>query len=86
VTTKPQMKGLKRMQAQLVKMLVTGLLAALQPEVLKKAVDGLLDIIEDAVAASENKVDDQVVLPMCKLIRTTFNIPDEDDAPTDTVG
>jgi hypothetical protein len=74
------------MQAQLVKMLVTGLLAALQPEVLKKAVDGLLDIIEDAVAASENKVDDQVVLPMCKLIRTTFNIPDEDDAPTDTVG
>ena len=58
--------------------LLMKLLELLTPDVLKKAVDAALDAVEDAVAESENKIDDQVVLPMCKLIRNTFNVPDDD--------
>ena len=41
-------------------------------------IDAGLDYIEDAVIASENKIDDAVVLPACKLVRTVLNIPDND--------
>lgn len=47
-------------------------------EVMKAAVDGLLDVIEDAVAKSENKIDDTIVLPVCKQVREVFNVPDND--------
>ena len=66
------------MQAQLIKMLMTALLAVLTPENLKKFVDAGLDAIEDAVEGSSSKVDDAVVLPLCRTIRSTFDIPDND--------
>ena len=58
--------------------LLPGLLKVLSPEVLRKAVDAMLDVVEDAVADSTNVLDDTVVLPLCKLIRSTFNVPDND--------
>ena len=64
--------------------LIPTLLGLLKGDVLKKAVDALLDAIENAVEKSENKVDDAIVLPLCNLIRNTFNIPDDDDPPADT--
>jgi hypothetical protein len=68
------------MKQELVKMLVTMLFAVLTPENLKRFVDAGLDAIENAVEGSTNKVDDAIVLPVCKIIRSTFNIPDDDEA------
>jgi len=58
--------------------LLPGLLKVLSPETLRNAVDAMLDVVEDAVAESSNVLDDTVVLPLCKLIRSTFNVPDND--------
>ena len=58
--------------------LIAGLLKALSPEVVKKAVDALLDKIEDSVAGSKTKIDDTIVLPLCKTIREALNVPDND--------
>jgi len=66
------------LKEMLIKQLVTVLLSMLSPEMLRKAMDALLDIAEEAVEKSETKVDDSIVLPLCSLIRSTFNIPDED--------
>jgi hypothetical protein len=54
-------------------------LMMLSKEVLKKCVDAMLDIIEDTTAATENKIDDALILPLCARIRETFNVPDEDE-------
>lgn len=45
---------------------------------LKVLVDFILDFIEDRVLGSASTVDDALVLPICDLLRTTFNIPDND--------
>lgn len=58
--------------------LVPMLLGLLSPDMLKKGMDALLDVIENSVASSNNKIDDAIVLPLCKLIRDTFNIEDND--------
>lgn len=41
-------------------------------------IDAGLDYIEDKVEASENKVDDMIVLPACKLVRVVLRVPDND--------
>lgn len=66
------------MKQMLIKQAVTMLLTMLSPEIMKKAVDSVLDIVEDAVAKSETTVDDAVVLPVINMIRATFDIPDND--------
>lgn len=58
--------------------LITQLFKLITPEMLKKAVDSLLDKIEDEINESETKIDDATLLPLIKLIRTTFDIPDND--------
>jgi len=64
--------------AQLIGRLVSVMITMLPKDVMKKAVDALLDKIEDAVVASTNPIDDKVVLPLCSLIRQSFEIPDND--------
>lgn len=64
--------------AKILTYLLPALLKLLKPEVLRKAMDGLLDIVENSVEKSETKIDDIIVLPLCKLIRDTFNVPDND--------
>ena len=66
------------MKAMLIQQLVTVLLSMLTPDMLKKAVDSLLDIAEDAVAKSETTIDDKVVLPLIQTVRVAFDIPDND--------
>jgi hypothetical protein len=51
----------------------------LTPENLKLFVDAGLDAIENFVEKSETDVDNKIILPMCKLIRNTFDIPDNDE-------
>ena len=66
------------MKKALLMMLVQSLLESLTPEMLKAAADKLLDFAEDKVADSETKIDDTIVLPICAMIRESFNIPDND--------
>lgn len=47
-------------------------------ENLKLVADKILDVIEDVVQDSSNTIDDQLVLPVVKQIRETFDIPDDD--------
>lgn len=47
-------------------------------EDLKKWVDMALDLIEDKVAATPNKYDDMLVLPVIAMCRKAFDIPDND--------
>ena len=65
-------------KAMLIQQLISVLLGMLTPELLKKSVDTFLDFVEDFVEDTENQYDDRAVLPICKLIRTTFDIPDND--------
>ena len=63
---------------KVVELLMPILLSMLTPEVIKKAIDSLLDIAEDAAQDSSNTIDDKTVLPFCALIRAALNIPDDD--------
>ena len=63
---------------KLLPMLINVLLSMLTPELMKKFADMVLDFAEDFVLGSKSTVDDAIVLPVCSLIRSTFNIPDDD--------
>jgi len=58
--------------------LLANLLGQIKPELLKSIADKVLDMIEDSVEASKNKIDDAVVLPLCNTIRIAFKIEDND--------
>ena len=66
------------MKEQLISMIVSMAIERLSEADLKKWADTGLDFIEDSVEASENKYDDMVVLPLCRTIRASFDIPDND--------
>lgn len=42
--------------------------------------DNILDAIEEKIERSDNKLDDQMILPVIKFIRFVGNIPDNDGA------
>ena len=66
------------MKAMILKYLVDMVLALLTPDLLKKFIDLVLDFIENTVAKSDTKVDDEILIPICNLLRATFNVPDND--------
>jgi len=66
------------MKAAIIAKLIEIILGLFSPDLLKYFVDKMLDLIEDAVAKSEGKLDDQIVLPLCNMIRQAFDIPDND--------
>lgn len=66
------------MKAKIVTTLIGLILKTLTPEMLKSFADMLLDWVEDAVENSENKIDDATILPLCAMIRSAFDIPDND--------
>lgn len=41
-------------------------------------VDAILDYIEDKVIGSASTIDDALVLPVCDLLRSVLNVPDND--------
>lgn len=69
------------MQISILQMLFNQLLGAMTPEVIKKVVDAAIDKVEELIADSNTQTDDKVLIPIIKLIRTTFDIPDNDEAP-----
>jgi len=62
----------------ILKALIPFILTFLTKEQLIKFADMALDFVEDAVQASENTIDDAVVLPILQRLRDTFGIPDND--------
>lgn len=57
---------------------VVALINALPPDLLTRGADKLLDSIEDVVESSETMIDDAVILPLVRLLRASFDIPDND--------
>ena len=47
-----------------------------EPKVLTP--DLVRDFAEEKVLGSKSKIDDALVLPICKMVRTAFDIPDDD--------
>ena len=64
------------MKAQLISMLTSALLSMLTPELLKKFADMVLDFAENYVTGTASTIDDKIVLPICDMIRSTFDIPE----------
>jgi len=59
--------------------IVAVLAQLLTPDNMKLFADKMLDWAEDFIASTDNQIDDALVLPVIKGIRTTFNIPDNDE-------
>ena len=70
------------MKVWAIQSLLTALMSQLKPEHLRRFVEGGLDAIEDAIANSENVIDDQFVLPVIKQVRVAFDLPDNDEPQT----
>ena len=62
------------MKETMIKLLIKALLSMLTEERLKEFADRLVDLIEDVVSKSDNKWDDAVILPLCALVRKTFDV------------
>jgi hypothetical protein len=67
------------MKAKLITALIGMILKMLTPDLLKSFADMVLDFVEDKVEGSASTVDDAIVLPMCSMVRSAFNIPDDDE-------
>jgi hypothetical protein len=57
---------------------VTQLLEMLKPEMLKDAVDKILDFFEEKIEETETNIDDKLALPLIAMAREAFGIPDDD--------
>jgi len=53
-------------------------LAAMNTESAKKAIDAMLDVLEDQIKKSDTKWDDIVIGNAIKVCRKVANIPDDD--------
>jgi len=66
------------MKTKLLAMSVAMLMRTLTPDLLKSFADMVLDFVEDKVKGTKSPVDDTIILPICEMIRTAFDIPDND--------
>ena len=57
--------------------ILTAILGSLSKEKFNSIVDGLLDVIEEKVKATPNKIDDAVVLPLCTKVRELLDVNDD---------
>ena len=64
-------------KAKVISYLIGVILRELKPEMVKEFADHVLDWVEDKILGTENKLDDKLI-PLITMIRTTFDIPDND--------
>jgi len=64
------------MKTMLIAQIVQVLLTVLPGSVMKRGLDALLDIVEQSVKDSSNRIDDQLLLPLCAKIREELDIPE----------
>jgi hypothetical protein len=72
------------MPAVMLKTLVDVVLTFASENLMKTIIDGILDVIEEAVQKTGTPADDMVVLPLINQIRTVFNVPDNDNVEVKT--
>ena len=63
---------------QIINLLMPTLLALSPDDIMKIALDKLIDSIEDAIAQSETRIDDALVLPILSALRVKLQVPDND--------
>lgn len=63
---------------KMVGIVITKILSSVTKDVSQVFLDKIFDAAEDAIAKSENTVDDAVLLPAIEKIRELFDIPDND--------
>ena len=66
------------MKEMILGQLIKILLGMLNEEMLKKFADLVIDFAENYVIESDSKIDDKLILPLLSMIRTSFDIPDND--------
>ena len=66
------------MQQILITQLIKVIMSMLTPELMRRFADMVLDFVENYVEGTKSTVDDRIVLPICNLIRTTFDIEDNE--------
>jgi hypothetical protein len=66
------------MKTKLVTMLIGMVMQLLTPELLRTFLDVVLDFVEDKVEGTKSTVDDRMILPICDMIRSAYNVPDDD--------
>ena len=66
------------MQQILITQLIKVIMSMLTPELMRRFADMVLDFVENYVEGTKSTVDDRIVLPLCNLIRTTFDIEDNE--------
>ena len=54
------------------------LMALIPDDIMKIALDKLIDSIEDAIVQSETRIDDALVLPILSALRVKLQVPDND--------
>jgi hypothetical protein len=52
--------------------LVTSLILSLAPNIAKLAIEAILDVVEQAIADSDTKTDDAILIPVIRAIRETY--------------
>ena len=67
------------MKKWMIAKLIQVLLSMLTPELLTLFADKVLDFAEDYVLGTKSELDDRIILPLCNMLRNTFDIPDNDE-------
>lgn len=62
-----------------IKDMLGNILTEFTPGLIVPFLDSILDYIEEKVLGSESVIDDMLVLPVCNMIRSVGNIPDNDE-------
>ena len=57
---------------------ITALFQILDEKMIREFIDAGLDAVEDYAANTPNEIDDAILIPACKLVRTITNTPDND--------
>ena len=60
---------------------LTGLVAVLPDEALKRVADLVIDVGENFIGATKTEIDDAILLPMLSGVRNVFGIADNDAPP-----
>ena len=58
--------------------LIEILLGMFSPDIFRKFADMVLDFVENKIEESGPEWDNAIILPLCNMIRETFDIPDND--------
>lgn len=69
------------MKLQIVLMLVGNIFKLISPNMVRDAVNAIIDLIETQIAKTENTIDDAIAIPIIAMLRQTFAIPDRDGSP-----